>query len=1177
MIQSWAPLRWLIPSASAIAIACGGGETLDVPTTGTLELTTSTTGIEPDPDGYTVQIDAQPAEPIGTSGRLQKTDLEAGDHTILLEGVAANCSVSGTNPRTVSVTPGETTPVPFHVICNATSGSVRVASATSGESPDPDGYIITIDGNATQPLGLIAEVTLNPVMPGAHSIGLSDIADNCQVQGTNPRNVVVAAGSVATLEFSVRCVESPTLAGTLRVNTSTTGPDQDEDGYTVAVSGAADQPIGVTATATLANIAAGDHPVQLSGITANCTLAGANPRMVTVPDGGVVDVTFNVTCVDRPPIVGALQVNTTTTGAGSDPDGYAVSVDGGAGVDMGINASLPIPDLAPGDHSVGLSGISDNCQVSGENPRTVAVTAGGASLITFEIVCAEVPTTTGTLNVTTTSTGPDSDPDGYSFGVDAGTSQAVGINTTVSVANVPAGPHSISLTGVAVNCTLEGENPRSVTVPLGGTADVTFAVTCVAGAGSLTIAVTTTGAPTDPDGYEVSLDDGVPQAVAVNGTLNLPGLRVGEHVVSLTGLAANCEVTGANPRAVTVMASEEATLAFAVTCAATTGSLAVTISGLPAGSAAAVTVTGPNGYNQVVTADGSLSDLSPGTYTVTAASVLAGGITYTANPEVQTFDVSANTSVGVTVTYGSSTDTSLNLRIDGLYLTQSTQTYTNAVPLVAGRDGYLRVFVVANEGNTARPPVRVRFFKAGSVTRTFTIAPTAASTPTAAEEGELALSWNIAVPGSVIEPGLSILAEVDPGNAVPESDEADNAFPLSGTPQALQVQTVPAFAIRFVPVRQRANGLQGNVTEANKDQFLTLTRRMYPLSQYAADVHAVYTTTTTTSLSDDLSSWSTVLSEIYSLRIVEGSSSYYYGVVNPGPNTLWAGVGYLGAPAALGYDRASDRSRVAAHELGHNWNRNHAPCGNPGGPDPGYPYPGGQIGVYGFDVPSPNLQRPYQPDIMGYCSGAWISDYTYKAVLAYRGLSGVSAYASQQAQPSLLLWGRIVDGKPVLEPAFQVTTRPVLPSRPGPYRIEGLTAAGGTLFDLSFEALQVADDPSGSRHFAFAVPLDQTRAAQLQNLRLTAAGSPAAVRTRPAPQLRVGKPADLIRAQRTPNGVRLQWDSTVHPMVLVRDPDTGEVLSFARGGEVEVGTSKAAVDVTVSDQVLSHRSRVEVR
>ena len=1147
-----------------------------MPTTGMLELTTSTTGIEPDPDGYTVQIDAQTAEPIAPSASLQKTDIEAGDHTILLGGVAANCTVAGANPRTVSVTAGETTPVPFHVICNATTGSVRIASATSGPSPDLDGYTITLDGNASQPLGLTAEVSLSLVTPGAHSIGLSGVADNCQVQGTNPRNVVVAAGSVAALAFSVRCVEPPPLVGSLRINTSTTGPDQDEDGYAVAVGGGADQPIGVTTTAMLANIAAGDHPVQLSGITANCTLAGANPRIVTGPNGGVVDVTFNVTCVARPPIVGALQVNTTTTGAGSDPDGYTVSVDGGAGAHIDINASLPIVDQVPGDHSVGLSGISDNCQVSGENPRLVAVTAGGASLVTFEIVCTEVPTTTGTLNVTTTTTGPDSDPDGYALAIDAGTAQSVGINTTVSVANLPAGPHSVGLTGLAANCRLEGENPRSVTVPLGGTTDVSFAVTCVPGTGSLTITVATTGAPIDLDGYQVSVDDGVPQTVTVNGTLTLPALGLGEHVVALTGLAPNCEVTGENPRPVTVVASEEATLAFAVTCTATTGSLAITISGLPAGSAAAVTVTGPNGYNQPMTASGLLSDLAPGSHTVTAVSVPFGGTTYTANPDVQTFDVSPNTTVAVTVTYGSSTGASLNLRIGGLYLTQSTQTNDNGVPLVAGRDGYLRVFVVANEGNTARPAVRVRFFKGSSVTRTFTISPSEASTPTTVDEGELALSWNVPVPGAVIEPGLSILAEVDPGNVVLESNDNDNAYPLSGTPQALQVRTVPVFTIRFIPVRQRGNGLQGNVTEANKDQFLDLTRRIYPLSGSTADVHAVYTTTTTATLSGDLGSWSTILSEINSLRIVEGSSSYYYGVVNPGPNTLWAGVGYLGAPAALGYDNQFDRSRVAAHELGHNWNRYHAPCGSPGDPDPGYPYPGGQIGVYGFDVPFPSLQRPYQPDIMGYCGGAWISDYTYKAVMDYRALSGVRA-AVQQQQPSLLVWGRIVDGKPVLEPAFQVMTRPVLPTRPGPYRIEGRTAAGTTLFNLSFEALEVADDPSGSRHFAFAVPLDQTRAAQLESLRLTAPGSPAAVRTRPAPQIRLGNAADLVKAQRTTSGVRLHWDSTLHPMLLVRDPDTGEVLSFARGGEVEVGTTKGALDVTLSDQVLSGRSRVVVR
>jgi hypothetical protein len=1176
--QLWAPVRWLIPAATAITIACGGGEPLDVPTTGTLELTTSTTGIEPDPDGYSVQIDAQPAEPIPPSGSLRKTDIEAGEHTVLLGGVAANCTVAGANPRTVSVTAGETTPVPFHVTCNATSGSVRIAAATSGPSSDPDGYTITLDGITSQTLGLNAEITLDPVMPGTHSIGLSGVADNCQVQGTNPRNVVVAAGSVAALAFSVRCAEPPAFAGTLRITTSTTGPDQDEDGYAVAVDGGDDQPIGVTATATLANIAAGDHPVQLSGITANCTLAGANPRTVTVPSGGVVEVAFEVTCVARPPTVGALQVNTSTTGPGSDPDGYTVSVDGGAGAHIDLNGSLPVADLTPGEHSVGLSGLSDNCRVSGENPRTVAVTAAVASLVSFEIACEEVPTTTGTLTVITTTTGPDPDPDGYAFSIGTGSGQAIGVNTTVSVANLAAGTHSVGLTGVAANCTLEGDNPRNVTVPVGDTAELSFAIICTPGAGDLTITTTTTattGGVLDPDGYEVSLDDGAAQPIAVNGTLKFPGLRLGAHTVALTGLAPNCEVTGENPRSVTILASLEATLPFMVTCAATTGSLAITISGLPAGTGAVVTVSGPGSYSQAVTADGVLVDLTPGTYTVTAASVTAGGSTYNANPDVQSIEVEANTAASVTVSYARAPGASLNLRIGGMYLTQSTQMLGNGVPLVAGRDGYLRVFIVANEGNTARPNVRVRFFRGGTVTRTLTIPPPAGSPPTSTDEGNLDLSWNTAIPGSAIEPGLSVLADVDPDNTIPESNEADNSFPSSGTPQALTVRDVPVFAIRFVPVRLRANGRQGNVTEANKDQFLDLTRRIYPLFRSTADVHAVYTTATSAPLTD-FESWSTVLSEIYSLRLVEGSSANYYGVVNPGPGTPWAGIGYLGAPAAVGYDQDFDRSRVTAHELGHNWNRFHSPCGNPGGIDESYPYPGGQIGVYGFDVARGVVRQPFFSDVMGYCGDPWISDYTYMAVLAYRGFSVARASAIQQEQPSLLVWGRIVGGKPVLEPAFQVVTRPVLPTRPGPYRIEGRTAAGTTLFNLAFEPLEVADDPTGARHFAFAVPVDPTRVAQLVSLRLMAPGSPAVVRTRPAPQLRLGHAADLVRARRTAKGVTLQWNSAAHPMVLVRDPDTGEVLSFARGGEVEVGTTKSALDVTVSDQVLSGRSRVVV-
>src|SRR3712207_3938573 len=72
--------------------ACGsGGEIVAPPPTGTLQITTTTTGAETDPDGYTFQIDGGPNTPIGTSASAS-TELAAGTHSIRLDGVAPNCS-----------------------------------------------------------------------------------------------------------------------------------------------------------------------------------------------------------------------------------------------------------------------------------------------------------------------------------------------------------------------------------------------------------------------------------------------------------------------------------------------------------------------------------------------------------------------------------------------------------------------------------------------------------------------------------------------------------------------------------------------------------------------------------------------------------------------------------------------------------------------------------------------------------------------------------------------------------------------------------------------------------------------------------------------------------------------------------------------------------------------------
>ena len=52
-----------------------------------------------------------------------------------------------------------------------------------------------------------------------------------------------------------------------------------------------------------------------------------------------------------------------------------------------------------------------------------------------------------------------------------------------------------------------------------------------------------------------------------------------------------------------------------------TGELILQILGLSSGTDAAVTVTGPGGFSQNVTASGALANLTPGTYTITASPV----------------------------------------------------------------------------------------------------------------------------------------------------------------------------------------------------------------------------------------------------------------------------------------------------------------------------------------------------------------------------------------------------------------------------------------------------------------------------------------------------------------------------------------------------------------------------
>ena len=85
--------------------------------------------------------------------------------------------------------------------------------------------------------------------------------------------------------------------GTVVVLSVTRGSRSDSDGYAVSLGGATDQPIRPNARLTLAGIPVGEVIVRLCDLASNCTLAGENPRGVSVSDGGSSAVTFEVSCV----------------------------------------------------------------------------------------------------------------------------------------------------------------------------------------------------------------------------------------------------------------------------------------------------------------------------------------------------------------------------------------------------------------------------------------------------------------------------------------------------------------------------------------------------------------------------------------------------------------------------------------------------------------------------------------------------------------------------------------------------------------------------------------------------------------------------------------------------------------------------------------------------------------
>jgi hypothetical protein len=155
----------------------------------------------------------------------------------------------------------------------------------------------------------------------------------------------------------------------------------------------------------------------------------------------------------------------------------------------------------------------------------------------------------GIIHVLVTTSGSGSDSDGFTLTVDGGDARFVSSGGSVALEGLAQGTHTLLLSGIAANCAVQGDNPRSVLVGPDGAASVSFVVTCrQAAVEGFQVIVSTTGDAPDPDGYRLAVA-GVPiRTIAINAVETFEGLEPGVHLITLKDMADGCTVVGGNPQ-----------------------------------------------------------------------------------------------------------------------------------------------------------------------------------------------------------------------------------------------------------------------------------------------------------------------------------------------------------------------------------------------------------------------------------------------------------------------------------------------------------------------------------------------------------------------------------------------------------------------------------------------------
>jgi hypothetical protein len=386
----------LLLAVGLILVACA--EDNGPSTAGTLIVSTSTGGGEPDQDGYLLTVDGLDSLSLDPTGTAE-LGLPPGQHTLRLLGVAEHCSVVQGASLEVDVPSQGTISVTFEVSCPASA--VRITTTTSGLDIDPNGYRVAIDGTDRGQIPSTGTV-LTRLDPGSRTIALTGLTPNCTTDGPASRTVTVRDPEVMPIEFAVVCTATSGVIGVVieASGSSVTGT------FEAMLDGAGLFLVRPGGPHYLADVSAGDHLVSLV-YPANCS-AETSPQSVTVTVGGLirdtVEVDFSVTCELRPGPSGIVRITAPTTGQMPGSTGYEVWYEsfgywdyGGTPALLGVLApndtlvaELPVSEVIHYWYRFELKGVPANCSIGDPHPYPApgfTITYGDTLNIEFPVTC----------------------------------------------------------------------------------------------------------------------------------------------------------------------------------------------------------------------------------------------------------------------------------------------------------------------------------------------------------------------------------------------------------------------------------------------------------------------------------------------------------------------------------------------------------------------------------------------------------------------------------------------------------------------------------------------------------------------------------------------------------------------------------------------------------------------